>query len=62
MADCAKRTSQAHPVQRNGVGKCDRAAGQTRLTDPFRTRDIGDVLAIGLRFTVEVPLPKAGMF
>jgi porin len=33
-----------------------------QLTDPFRTRDIGDVLAIGLRFTVEVPLPKAGRF
>ena len=31
-----------------------------QLADPFRTQRVGNVLAIGLRFAVEVPLLKAG--
>jgi hypothetical protein len=39
-----------------------------QLTDPFRTRSVGNILAIGLTFTVDVPIfkprtnqPAAGM-
>jgi porin len=31
-----------------------------QLADPFRTQHVRNVLAIGLRFAVEVPLLKAG--